>query len=564
MSNAFLGTKNIGEIKGKFIIPDYQRGYRWGDLEVVRLLEDVYENGSEGYCLQPIVVKRQGDDFILIDGQQRLTTVYLLYQYFHKASNGFMPAPRFTLQYITRPKSQAFLENIDLSLREDNIDFWYMANAYEKIEKWFESQDKKESVMTLINQFFDGQSGNVRVIWYEVDEREDDNKLFQRLNIGKIPLTSAELVKAIFLSASANLQEERQNEIALQWDFIERELHDESFWCFLTNDSTDGYPTRIDLILNLIAGKDAKCRETYFTFFQFAKMRETQPLTDVWTKEIYRTFLLLRDWYEQSEFYHKIGYLIACGEISLADAYKAYKGIVKSQFKVFLDGKIKKSVQFSKPYGALTYENDKKSIHKLLLLFNVKTVENSGGRFPFERYKLKEKGVRWSLEHIHAQHSLGLKTEAEWRKWLELHRSAVEALGDNPLLEEIDALLAKKEIGRGAFEDLSVRIVDALSARDTLQVDGLGNLALLDTSSNAALNNSTFFVKRAHIIEMDRAGRFIPICTKNVFLKYYSQRDVQPYFWSRKDSEAYVEEMNRTLYEYCGGKINLEMPEGDD
>ena len=156
MSNAFLGTKNIGEIKGKFIIPDYQRGYRWGDLEVVRLLEDVYENGSKGYCLQPIVVKRQGDDFILIDGQQRLTTVYLLYQYFHKASNGFMPAPRFTLQYITRPKSQAFLENIDLSLREDNIDFWYMANAYEKIEKWFESQDKKESVMTLINQFFDG------------------------------------------------------------------------------------------------------------------------------------------------------------------------------------------------------------------------------------------------------------------------------------------------------------------------------------------------------------------------------------------------------------------------
>ena len=67
-----------------------------------------------------------------------------------------MPAPRFTLQYITRLKSQAFLENIDLSLREDNIDFWYMANAYEKIEKWFESQDKKESVMTLINQFFDG------------------------------------------------------------------------------------------------------------------------------------------------------------------------------------------------------------------------------------------------------------------------------------------------------------------------------------------------------------------------------------------------------------------------
>ena len=53
-----LDTKLVGEIMGLFFIPDYQRGYRWGEKEVTQLLEDVNANGVKNYCLQPIVVKR--------------------------------------------------------------------------------------------------------------------------------------------------------------------------------------------------------------------------------------------------------------------------------------------------------------------------------------------------------------------------------------------------------------------------------------------------------------------------------------------------------------------------
>ena len=76
-----LETKLVGEIEGSFYVPSYQRGYRWGADEVTRLLEDVYQNGKKNYCLQPIVVKRRTDGFELIDGQQRLTTLYLIYRY---------------------------------------------------------------------------------------------------------------------------------------------------------------------------------------------------------------------------------------------------------------------------------------------------------------------------------------------------------------------------------------------------------------------------------------------------------------------------------------------------
>ena len=91
-----LETKFVNDIAGKFFVKSYQRGYRWGKSEVERLLEDVFAlkghggQATKNYCLQPIVVKNLGDEnFELIDGQQRLTTIFLIYNYMHKASNGF-------------------------------------------------------------------------------------------------------------------------------------------------------------------------------------------------------------------------------------------------------------------------------------------------------------------------------------------------------------------------------------------------------------------------------------------------------------------------------------------
>ena len=70
-----LDTKLVGDVQGVFYVPSYQRGYRWGKEEVTRLLEDIYTNGPKTYCLQPVVVRRDGGRFELIDGQQRLTTL---------------------------------------------------------------------------------------------------------------------------------------------------------------------------------------------------------------------------------------------------------------------------------------------------------------------------------------------------------------------------------------------------------------------------------------------------------------------------------------------------------
>lgn len=86
-NNIILETKFVADIRGSFYIPSYQRGYRWSETEVVRLLDDIYQNGKKNYCLQPVVVRKKEDRYELIDGQQRLTTLYLIYKYMHSIAN---------------------------------------------------------------------------------------------------------------------------------------------------------------------------------------------------------------------------------------------------------------------------------------------------------------------------------------------------------------------------------------------------------------------------------------------------------------------------------------------
>ncbi len=100
--SATLGLKPVGEISGRFLVPAYQRGYRWGAAEVRALLDDIWANGDKPYCLQPVVVKhRDGNEWELIDGQQRLTTLFLVFRYMQREGVPSIEAP-YAIHYETR------------------------------------------------------------------------------------------------------------------------------------------------------------------------------------------------------------------------------------------------------------------------------------------------------------------------------------------------------------------------------------------------------------------------------------------------------------------------------
>ena len=256
------------------------------------------------------------------------------------------------------------------------------------------------------------------------------------------------------------------------------------------------------------------------------------------------------------------------GIFALSNIQKEGIGITKKQFKEELDVYIKQSIFISTNYSELSYEKakDYARISKLLLLFNVESVRQNGEQtqwFPFEKFKFQNSGkVSWSLEHIHAQESEGMQKQDDWKEWLRLHIPSIVSLGDgnDELIVEMKGACDKERLERLDFEDIQQKVIQKLSTQgNTEYMHSIANLALLNMSDNAALNNSTFDVKRNAIIEMDKKGQYIPFCTKMVFLKYYTPSGSnQLHFWGQPDRVAYIKAINSILKNYISEEISIE------
>ena len=161
------------------------------------------------------------------------------------------------------------------------------------------------------------------------------------------------------------------------------------------------------------------------------------------------------------------------------------------------------------------------------------------------------------MEHIHAQQSQDpLQTDKIIREWISDTLNSISKIttinkGDGvsvnitPWKEELEKMVKSDNIDKDDFNRVRERIIEAFDSRSTMHT--LENMALIACPDNSRLNNAIFPVKRDRIIEMERQGRFIPPCTRNVFLKLYSKADNQPYFWSTADKCDYIDEINRVF-----------------
>ena len=222
-----------------YLIPAYQRGYRWTEHHVYALLDDIdsflqkqSQVGStkEFYCLQPIVVVSQNDKegkciWEIVDGQQRLTTLYIILKR--------LGQKRYQIYFEKREKSTDFLKNLSKETLDDsNPDFHFMSEAYRCIDKWFDNKEAED--MSYLHLFITTLLTQVQVIWYEVALKSEEQKaqeaekinIFNRLNIGKIPLEDAELIRALLMSKMDGETEHeklmRQSEFSNQWYEIEQ------------------------------------------------------------------------------------------------------------------------------------------------------------------------------------------------------------------------------------------------------------------------------------------------------------------------------------------------------
>lgn len=574
------------EAKDQFYIPAYQRGYRWTSRQVEDLLNDILEfhqkekKQSEFYCLQPVVVRKDGDKWELIDGQQRLTTLFIILSYFNRRMAEEFRAQLFSLEYATRPTSQKYLLNINEEEKDINIDFYHMHSAYEVVKTWF--VDKRHLINDIESVFLN----RVKVIWYEIMESIDPIEVFTRLNIGKIPLTNAELVKALFLRAGnfgtdTTRIQLRRLQIAQEWDDMERALRHDDFWYFLTD--KDDYASRIEFLLGLVAeeidiGADIK-HDPHYVFIVFNRLFNQEGVSqdqlnfdiDTQWELIRKYFLLLEEWFRDRYWFHHIGYLINQG-VSIRSIRKASESEEgKPAFRRWLKQRIFSVLFSDNEFAALDatslytcideatneweYGNGSRTIRPALLLFNVASLlrnPESNLRFQFDSYKTED----WDLEHIRSVKSDKPLRPDDQKRWLlsivkyfvgtdddEALPNLIADMKDSEtqkLCHKALSIVATVPFNSGNFDEAYECALAYFKEADEGETDNsIANLALLDSSTNRSYGNEVFPIKRKRIISLDKKGSFVPLCTKNVFLKYYSGKVDNMMFWNKDDREAY-------------------------
>ncbi|WP_455469109.1 DUF262 domain-containing protein [Streptococcus salivarius] len=509
-----VSEKRIEDLKGlKFNVPSYQRGYRWTEHEVTTLLEDLYTHSKQNrdykYCLQPLIVKKVSDNtYDVVDGQQRLTTIFIFLKFMSaEFSSGRRRSNQydyFELIYETREQSAQYLKELNFDTYEQiedyDIDANHISKAFAAIDKWVEREDINSD--NALHDIYQVLTEAVFFIWYEIDETEDPIKLFTKVNLGKIPLTNAELIKALLLDQT-NYESENDSERihrGIDWDKIEHRLQDESFWKFLTNNEM--YDTRIDLLFNLLEHRTLEMpqNDIYATFYSlYSKYQKSENksnfISDYWN-DVESLFEELTNWYTDLNRYHLIGYLLSVddkNDKNIEKVREATKGKKKSEaFSKLKDLAYETLPSDIASIEELSYGNKNKEIRSFLLLFNLVTLINKSEkqyRFPFDIYK-KEK---WDIEHIHA------------------------------------------------------------TADETAEADdSLANLTLLDSNTNRSYGDSPFDQKRRIILEVDAEGKFVPVCTRNVFLKVYSNEVDGFDDWTDKDKDSYIQAIKQEFNQFFG------------
>lgn len=456
----------------QFLIPDYQRGYRWTKQQVEDLLTDVssfkVSAGAGFYCLQPIVVRWQKDSnglpagWQVVDGQQRLTTIWHILDTLDSDGEA---AHRVPLRYATAARD---------AVAAGSLEDVYRRGALETIRKWLLKDTK------VCNALKENLLNKTQVIWYQTtDTDEAAQAVFARLNAGKIPLTNSELIKALLLKRPTQVDGKQgdytaqQLQIATDWDWIEAESARPELWGWLKQPEKK-MAGRIELLFELHFRQSLNQPRTSYALFEATREWLQQNPSNqaseaaaiaLW-QHIKNLFLRLHGWFEDTDLYHRIGFLRITGT-TLPKLLDMAAGKTKSDFRDTLTKSVWQAVGVEDgdpdvEWDACAY--GERRTRQVLTLHNVAAAwasTGTSGRYPFYRHHNTE----WSLEHIHPQSA---RTDNAADNWM----------------------------------------------------DSLGNLALLPNSLNKSLQDISFDQKRAQIIEWSlSAVNFVPPATRDAFLK---------------------------------------------
>ena len=390
-----------------FFIPSYQRGYRWTKTQIYDLCNDLLEYALKPkpvespkafYSLQPLIVRRAYHEingektnvFEVIDGQQRLTSIYILYRALMRSLKitsseelkEDVDATLYHIYYETRPYDYSFIENLGFTSifnhEIKDIDIAHIVNAYNYIQNWLKGNSDydpecamstwtmfskakftpkvvADKLFKLLNNEKDSEEpeGNTQFLWYEIDASKDAIQEFLSENKGKIRLTDTEKIRALFMQRKKHDDIDNLNQlsIAKDWELIENTLHRNDFWSFISSD-TEKEDGRISIVFQYIYDRDClikhyqgedKLFRYYYNLFN-NRSEESNIVLEEWNK-VMEAFRMLQNWYQNPRLYNLVGLLTKETTVNLSikdisDIYNAENVVTTEDFILSLKGKV--------------------------------------------------------------------------------------------------------------------------------------------------------------------------------------------------------------------------------
>ena len=634
-----MELKAISELNEyTFVVPYQQRGYKWTPDNIKVLLDDFKDflNNKEKkmYCLQPIAVvpiNENGKRYEVIDGQQRLTTLYLLWMYLFGKQ-----IYRFVFDRDEKNERQTFLNDIS-KIKEENdrkIDYFYISRAYLTIKEWFRDRDtfellkdesercvlgESETIDKVKNQFRKLLSAqkdlkSIQVLWYTIDSGAAHDS-FRNINSGKIQLSNSDLIKALLLNNTNGFENRQQ--IAAQFELMERQLAENRFWYMLQQKDIEPLKgqSRIDLLFNIVADVNSEDYQidSRKSFSKFSKYTVVE-LAKMW-KNVREKYQRFRDLFDDPYTFHYVGFLTYCGK-NLNDILCKYADSKKQYFKDYLKGSIKRRL-IHESLDEYSFEDPKDALRKLFVLHNIETLlcryenlkEKKGLKFSYENFPFELLySHTWNIEHIASHTDNNLAKKEDRKDWIESIEADFKSMIDNKSLKkrlqteldilrtkatdsdnpitaieainylkkilddnEFEKLKSEAELDLGNtenFDKLYKYVVKVVNDNPISEEDknGLGNLVLLDEHTNKSFHNSLFPRKRRIVIiasglkndndtEENVESAYIPICTQQVYTKSYNKRSaLNLNCWGQEDYDAYYADMQEKLKDYFTSK----------
>lgn len=583
----FVKKENIK----KSIIPNYQRGYKWEISNVEDLLNDINNINNidkNEHCLHNLTIIENENKWEIVDGQQRLTTIFLILKYLGKEY--------YSLSYKIRQNTEDFFNNEindiiknlkdnkykkelelfnDMKNKNNNYnkqDIYYICRALFTIYNWFNKNYKDKPIEEFIEKL-----ESVYFYKHEIKTNIKGETIFSNLNSGRVPLTYIELIKADLIINISKLESkgneneilinEKRSNIGRLWDEMESWLAQDEVWYWIApkNNSVNKLLLLFNLCSELKEGENIY--EKYYNYVYDKNLKcDYSKIKTIWNK-IRNYYYTIKDWYLDNDLYHLIGIIVSfdinINEFIENNSNIKNKNELKSKLKneiiihLKLTNKDNKLKLGDIDYLELDYNNDKDEVNKIFTLLNClegynydKNKFNEHFRYRFDIHNK----YKWSIEHIIPRNPKKdtildyfndiIELLNEQNEELEKIKGEIKEKLNEPKYKDFDGSIEKLKLSNN--NKLKEEFIEDFN--NIININNIGNLALLGIDTNSSLKNKIFKEKRNILLKfISNEGRFIPPLTLKVFSKTFDGANGEEMYWTHEDFNKYEEYQEKKL-----------------